>query len=52
MIMGAVALASYSWVVCLLLKKFMVTSWAATLSAIVVWFAVALGASAALFGAP
>jgi hypothetical protein len=51
MIMGAVGLASYSWVVCLLLKKFMVTSRAATLSAIVVWFAVALGASAALFGA-
>jgi hypothetical protein len=52
MIVGAVALASYSWVVCLLLKKFMVTSWAATPSAIIVWFAVALGASAALFGAP
>jgi Protein of unknown function (DUF3147) len=51
MIIGAVALASYSWVVCLLLKRFMVTSWAATLSAIIVWFAVALGASAALFGA-
>jgi hypothetical protein len=47
MIVGAVALAAYSWVVCLLLKKFMVTS----LSAIVVWFAIALGASAALFGA-
>lgn len=50
MIVGAVALAAYSWVVCFLLKKFMVTSWAATLSAIVVWFAIALGASAALFG--
>ncbi len=51
MIVGAAALAAYSWVICLLLKKFMVTSWAAALSAIIVWFAVALGASIALFGA-
>jgi len=52
MIVGAVALAAYSWVVCLLLKRFKITSWAAALSAIVVWFAVALGTSAVLFGAP
>jgi len=51
MIVGAAALAAYSWVVCLLLKKFMVTSRVATLSAIIVWFAVALGASAVLFDA-
>jgi hypothetical protein len=28
----------YSWTVCVLLKKFMISSWTATTLAIVVWF--------------
>jgi hypothetical protein len=52
MIVGAFALAAYSWAVCLLLKKFMLPSWAATLAAIVVWLAVAFGATLVLFGLP
>jgi Protein of unknown function (DUF3147) len=49
MIVGAFALAAYSWVVCVLLKKFQLSSRAATMTALVVWFAVAFGISAALF---
>jgi hypothetical protein len=49
MIVGAFALALYSWTVCVLLKKFLLSSWTATIAALTVWFAVALGASAALF---
>ena len=49
MIVGAFALAAYSWTVCVLLKKFRLSSWAATMAALIVWFAVALGASAVLF---
>ena len=49
MIVGAFALAAYSWTVCVLLKKFLLSSWTATMAALIVWFAVALGASAALF---
>src|SRR5882757_1541043 len=49
MIVGAFALAAYSWTVCVLLKKFLLSSWAATMAALVVWFAVALGLSEALF---
>src|SRR5580704_1921073 len=49
MIVGAFALAAYSWVVCVLLKKFLLSSWVATMAALVVWFVVALGVSAALF---
>ena len=49
MILGAFALAAYSWTVCVLLKKFLLSSWIATMAALVVWFAVALGVSAALF---
>jgi hypothetical protein len=49
MIVGAFALAAYSCVVCILLKKFLLSSWTATMAALFVWFAVALGASAALF---
>jgi hypothetical protein len=48
MIVGAFALAAYSWVVCALLKKLLLSSWTATTAALVVWFVVALG-SAALF---
>lgn len=50
MIVGAFALAAYSWIVCLLLKKFMLSSWAATMLASTVWFAIAFAASAGLFG--
>jgi hypothetical protein len=50
MIVGAFALAVFSWVVCVLLKKFLFTSWTATLTALVVWFAVAFGVSETLFG--
>jgi hypothetical protein len=49
MIVGAFALAAYSWVVCVLLKKLLLSSWTATMAALVVWFAIALGLSAALF---
>jgi Protein of unknown function (DUF3147) len=49
MIVGAFALALYSCTVCVLLKKFLLSSWTATMAAFIVWFAVALGASAVLF---
>jgi hypothetical protein len=32
MIVGAFALAAYSWVVCVLLKKFLLSSWTATMA--------------------
>ena len=50
--MARFALAAYSWVVCVLLKKFLLSSWTATLGALVVWFAIALGISAVLFQLP
>ena len=49
MIVGASALAAYSWTVCVLLKKFLLSSWTATMAALIVWFVVAFGVSAALF---
>jgi hypothetical protein len=49
MIVGAFALATYSWMACVLLKKFLLSSWTATMAALVIWFVVALGLSAALF---
>ena len=52
MIVGAFALAAYSWTVCVLLKKFLLSSWTATMAALVVWFAIALGVSVALFRFP
>jgi hypothetical protein len=52
MIVGAFALAAYSWVVCILLKKFLLSSWSATIAAMVIWFVAALGGSAALFQIP
>ena len=51
MILGAFALAAYSWTVCILLKKLLLPS-TATLVALGVWFAVALGASGVLFSLP
>lgn len=50
MIVGGLALAAYSQVVCVLLKKFTLSSWTATISALIVWFSVAFGVSATLFG--
>src|SRR5436190_14929144 len=50
MIVGAFALAAYSWTVCVLLKNFTMSSWTATMTALVVWFAVAFGMCAVLFG--
>ena len=52
MIVGALALAAYSWTACVLLKKFLMSSWTATMAALVVWFAIALGVSVALFRFP
>jgi Protein of unknown function (DUF3147) len=52
MIVGAFALAAYSWTVCVLLKKFMMSSWTATMAALIVWFAVAFVMCAVLFGRP
>ena len=52
MVVGAFALAAYSWTVCVLLKKFQLSSWAATMAALVVWFAIALSVSVALFQSP
>src|SRR5271166_1891342 len=46
MILGAFALAAYS--VCVLLKKFLISSWIATMAALAIWFAMALGVSAVL----
>jgi Protein of unknown function (DUF3147) len=42
MIVGAFALAAYSWVVCVLLKKFLLSSWTAAIAALVVWLVAAL----------
>jgi hypothetical protein len=50
MIVGALALAAYSWTVCVLLKRFLMPSWAATSAAFLIWFAAAFGLSATLFG--
>jgi hypothetical protein len=52
MIVGAFALGAYSWTVCVLLKKFLLSSWTATVAALVVWFAIGLGVSVALFRLP
>lgn len=49
MIVGAFALAAYSWIVCVLLKKFRMSSWTATMAALIIWFATALALSVALF---
>ena len=52
MIAGAFALAAYSWTVCVVLKKFMMPSWAATTGAFIVWFAVAFALPAILLEQP
>jgi hypothetical protein len=52
MILGAFALAAYCWTVCVLLKRFMMPSWVATTASFLIWFAVAFGLTAVLFGLP
>ena len=49
MIIGAFALAAYSWAVRVLLKKYLLSSRIATMAALVAWFVVAFGLSAAVF---
>jgi hypothetical protein len=48
MIVGALGLAAYSYVVCVLLKKFLMSVWSATVAALLVWFVVSFGITAAL----
>jgi Protein of unknown function (DUF3147) len=50
MILGALALAAYSWTVCVLLQKFGMPSLTAALAAFLVWSAVAFGTTAILIG--
>lgn len=50
MIAGAFAFAAYSWMVCVLLKKFMIASRTATILALVMWFTVAFGITSPLLG--
>jgi uncharacterized protein DUF3147 len=50
MIVGAFALAAYSWTVCALLKKFIMSSRTATMLAFVVWLAVAFGITGIILG--
>jgi len=50
MIVGAFALAAYSYIVCLILKRFAVSSLTATATALIAWFAIAFGGSFILFG--
>jgi hypothetical protein len=49
MIVGALALAAYSWTVCILLKRFSLSSWTAAIAALVVWFGGAFAVAVALF---
>src|SRR5215471_2417914 len=49
MIAGALALAVYSWTVCLLLRKFIMSSRTATTLAFIVWFVVAFGIASITF---
>jgi hypothetical protein len=49
MIVAAFALAAYSCTVCVLLKIFLLSSWTATMAALVVWFVAAFGVTVALF---
>ena len=51
MIIGALAMGVYSWIVSVLIKKLSMTSLSATIAALTVWFALAFGLTAMLFGA-
>ena len=50
MIVGALAMGTYSWIVSVLIKKLSMSSLSATIAALTVWFAVAFGLTAMLFG--
>jgi hypothetical protein len=50
MVLGAIALGAYCWTVCILLKKFLLPSWLATLAALTVWLAVGFGLARLLIG--
>jgi hypothetical protein len=52
MIVGALALAAYSWTVCRLLKKEQMSSWTATMTALAVWLFVAFGFTVLCLGLP
>lgn len=52
MVFGAIALTAYSWTVCLLLKKFLLPSWLATIAAFSVWLGVAFGLARVTLGPP
>ena len=52
MILGALALAAYSWTVCILLQKLRLSAPAAATAAFLVWFAAAFGTLALLIGVP
>lgn len=47
---GALALAAYSWTVCVLLKKFRISSPAATVAALGAWLLVAFGLQQTFLG--
>jgi Protein of unknown function (DUF3147) len=50
MVLGALAMAVYSWATRLLIRKFQMSSLAETMTALVVWSAAAFGATAVLIG--
>jgi hypothetical protein len=49
MMAGALALAAYSWAVCLLLKKYAASALAATFVALPIWFLIAFGLGAVIW---
>jgi hypothetical protein len=50
MILGAIALAAYSFIVCQLLMRFRWSALAATAAAIIVWLGIATGLERVLLG--
>jgi hypothetical protein len=50
MLIGVLAMGAYSWTVCVLIKKFSMSSLSATTAALTVWFAVAFGLSKIFLG--
>jgi Protein of unknown function (DUF3147) len=50
MIFGALAMGAYSWSVCMLIKKFSMSSLSATTVALTVWLVVAFGLTEILLG--
>jgi hypothetical protein len=50
MIIGALAMGTYSWTVCVLIKKLSMSSLSATTAALPLWLAVAFGLTKILLG--